>query len=218
MSWQHGADHWPRRPSGISWLLGDLEGSRTALLLRLDTLNLTILDEHAESRTHLLSGDTELSGHLLVSNGSVLLSELSKDVRTELLSFEVHLGLAGTSSVTSELVELLLAKGYNLLIVIHLGHDAVVEVLLGGLGLGHDFLLSALRLSLRSAPSADSFFSEEVVLFFPFVIYIIPYFYLFCQLFSFGSSYFLFWLTLSIRTSHSSLFPFSLLFFNYIIT
>lgn len=188
---QRGADHWPRRPSGTR-LLGNLEGSRTALLLRLDADNLAVLDEHTESRAHLLSRDTELSGHLLVGNGNVLLLQLGEDVRTELLSLEVHLGLARTSSVTSELVELLLAEGHNLLIVVHLGHNAVVEVLLGGLDLGHDFLLSGTRVPVLGTSPFDSFFSEEVVLFFPFVIYIIPYFYLFCQLFSFGFSYFLF--------------------------
>ena len=188
---QRGADHWPRRPSGTR-LLGDLEGSGATLLLGLDALNLAVLNEDAESSAHLLSGDTELRSHILVGDGLSLLGELSKDVRTELLNLEVDLGLAGASSVTSKLIELLLAEGHNLLVVVHLVHDAGVEVLLGDLDLGHDFLLSGTRVPVLGTSPFDSFFSEEVVLFFPFVIYIIPYFCLFCQLFSFGSSYFLF--------------------------
>ena len=132
-------------PLGDYVLLGDLKGSRTALLLGLDAGDLAVLHEDTESSAHLLSGATELRSHLLIGDGVILLGELLEDVRTELLNLEVHLGLAGTSLSALDLVDLLLAELNDLNIVSEEGSDAGVEVLLGGLGLGHDFLLSGTR-------------------------------------------------------------------------
>ena len=153
-------------------LLGDDEGRRGTLLLALDAGHVALLDEEAESRTHLLSGDTELRSHVLVGDRLANLGELVENVLTEVHNLLVHLGLAGTSSVTLNLSDLLLAELDDLGVVSEEGSDAGVEVLLGGLGLGHDFLLSGTRVPVLGTSPFDSFFCEEVVLFF-YIYYII---------------------------------------------
>ena len=147
-------------------LLGDDESRGGALLLTLDADHVAVLDEEAEGSAHLLSGDTELRSHVLVGDRLTDLSELIKDVLTEVHNFLVHLGLAGTSGVALNLSDLLLAELNNLGIVSEEGSDAGVEVLLGGLGLSHDFLLSGTRVPVLGTSPFDSFFCEEVVLFF----------------------------------------------------
>lgn len=113
------------------------EGSGIALLLALMALNAALLDEEAESGAHLLSGDAELSRELLVGHGLSVVGKRVEDVLAEVNDLLVDLGLAGTSGVLLDLLDLLLAERDDLLVVSHLGSDAGVEVLLGGLGLGH---------------------------------------------------------------------------------
>ena len=125
-----------RRPSGEHLSLGG-EGSGIALLLALVAVNATLLNEEAESGAHLLSRDAELSRELLVGHGLSVIGERVKDVLPEVNNLLVHLRLAGTSGVLLDLLDLLRAERDDLLIVSHLGGDAGVEVLLGGLGLGH---------------------------------------------------------------------------------
>ena len=171
-------------------LLGNREGSGGALLLALDAGDAALLDEEAESCAHLLSGDTELRSHLLVGDGGVLLSESVEHVLTEVDNLLVHLRLARTSSRTSELIDLLLAELNDLRIVGHCGSDASVEVLLGGLDLGHDFLLSGTRVPVLGTSPFDSFFFEEVVLF--FYIYYTIFLFILSSTFFLDLPYFLF--------------------------
>ena len=121
------------------------EGRRGTLLFALDTGHAALLDEKAKRSAHLLSGDTKLRGQLLVGKGITNLAELSEDVLAEVNNLLIHLRLAGTSGVALNLGDLLLAKLYDLGVICEEGSDASVEVLLGGLNLGHDFLLSGTR-------------------------------------------------------------------------
>ena len=189
-------------------VLGNHEGCRRALLLTLDAGDAALLDEEAESCTHLLSGDTKLRSHLLVGDGGVLLNESSENALAEVNDLLVHLRLAGTSGRTLKLVDLLLAELDDLGVVSEESGDAGVEVLLGGLVLGHDshFFLGLASLSLR-VPT-DSLFCEEVILFFLYIlyhilVYFVKYFLLDLLTFSFTGRPFL---------------PLFFLFFNYIIT
>ena len=170
-----GVDRSPATPSGIQMLLGDREeGSRSALLLALLAEHAAFLDEEAKRSAHLLSGDTELRSHILVGDIVANLNELVVDVLAEVHNLLVHLRLAGTSGVALDLLDLLLAELDDLGIVSKSDGDAVVEVLLGGLDLGHDFLLSGTRVPVLVTSPFDSFFSEEVVLFdFLYIYYII---------------------------------------------
>lgn len=168
----------PATPSGILRLLGlglrRLEGSRSALLLTLDAGDAALLDEEAQRSAHLLSRDTELRGHLLVGDGSVLLPQSVEDALAEVDNLLVHLGLTGTSGVLLDLGDLLLAELDDLGVVSHGDDDAGVEVLLGGLGLGHDslFFLGLASRSLLRVPLTRSFLRRSSS-FFLFFIYII---------------------------------------------
>jgi len=154
-------------PLGIQMLLGDShEGSRGALLLALNTLDAALLDEEAKRSAHLLSRDGELRSHLLVGDRLANLNELVVDILAEVDDLLVHLRLAGTSSVAIELVDLLVAELDDLRVICEQVGDTGVEVLLGGLNLGHDFLLSGTRVPVLVTSPFDSFFCEEVVLFF----------------------------------------------------
>ena len=162
----------------VCWLnaiLSHLKGCRGALLLALDAVDAAILDEEAKSCAHLLSRDAELSCELLVSSRNILLGENVENILAEVNNFLVYAGLAGTSCVALKLSDLFLAKLNNLGVVVHKASDASVEVLLGGLDLCHDFLLSGTRVPVLFTSPFDSFFSEEVILFF-LSIFIIPYF------------------------------------------
>lgn len=212
-----GADQ-TRRPSGEEVLLGVVledvavlgnhEGCRGALLLTLNAGDAALLDEEAESCTHLLSRDAKRRSHLLVGNGGVLLNKGGENILAEVNDLLVHLRLAGTSGRALKLVDLLLAELDDLGIVREESGDAGVEVLLGGLVLGHDshFFLGLASLSLR-VPT-DSLFCEEVILFFLYILYhILVYF----------VKYFLLDL-LTFSFTGRPFFPSFSLFFNYIIT
>ena len=142
------------------------ESRRGALLLALDAGHAALLDEEAKRSAHLLSGDTELRSQLLVGSRLANLNELVVNILAEVHNLLVHLRLAGTSGVALDLGDLLLAELHDLGVVSHRDEDAVVEVLLGGLDLGHDFLLSGTRVPVLGTSPFDSFFCEEVVLFF----------------------------------------------------
>ena len=147
--------HKPRRPSGLKEVLG-VEGRRGALLLALDAGHTTLGDEVTEGSAHLLSRAAKLRSHLLVGDGLGLTSEGLVNALAEGHNLLVHLGLARTRSVLLDLRNLLLAEGNDLRIVSHGDGDAGVEVLLGGLGLGHGispFLARRVaRLSLWAVP------------------------------------------------------------------
>ena len=117
--------------------LGDLEGSGVALLLTLVADNTLLLDEVTEGSAHLLSRAAKLRSHVLVGDGLGVVGESGVDVLTEVHDLLVHASLARTSSVLLDLLNLLLAEGNDLGVVSHVLSDAGVEVLLGGLGLGH---------------------------------------------------------------------------------
>ena len=117
--------------------LGDLEGSGVALLLTLVADNTLLLDEVTEGSAHLLSRAAKLRSHVLVGDGLGVVGEGGVDVLTEVHDLLVHASLARTSSVLLDLLNLLLAEGNDLGVVSHVLSDAGVEVLLGGLGLGH---------------------------------------------------------------------------------
>ena len=189
-------------------VLGNHEGCRSALFLTLNAGDTTLLDEEAKSRAHLLSGDAELSGHLLVGDRSVLLDESGENVLAEVNDLLVHLRLARTSSRTIKLVDLLLAELDEVGVLLEEGGHTGVKVLLGGLNLGHGNspFLGLASLSLRVP--FDSLFCEEVILFFLYIlyhilVYFVKYFLLDLLTFSFTGRPFL---------------PLFFLFFNYIIT
>lgn len=200
----------PAAPRAWGFKLADCrEGRRIALLLALEASNALLLDEVTEGSAHLLSGDAKLRSHLLIGDRSILLPQSVEDVLTELRNLLVHLGLAGTSSRTHNLVNLLLAESDDLGVVSHSDGDAGVEVLLSGLSLGHDlspFLGLASLCPLR-VPFDSFFFWGGHPLFLYLLYHIFVYFvkHFLLDLFTFCFT-------------NLSFFPSFSLFFNYIIT
>ena len=131
----------PRRPSGSCLELRQGVEGGIALLLTLGANHLTSAHEVAQSGSHLLSGDAKLTSHLLVGHRLTLAAESVENLGAELLNLGVNLLHTRTSRSLLEGSNLPLAELDDLGIISHDSGDAVIEVLLGDLLLGHFFLL-----------------------------------------------------------------------------